>query len=287
MRVASVGLLLLLSAPLLAQERPLTDLTTFLAASRAKLELDEARQSGYVYLETRRERKLDASGRTVRETVNVYESYPGLPGQPRWERHLREDGRPVPPDDLARQDRERQQKVLAWVRDRERHPDKARAADARVRAERKRKAAAIVDDAVRIYEFRMLGRESMGGHDTIVLTFTPRRGMRPRTREGRVMAQVAGKAWVSEADHEVVRLEGEALDTIAVGLGLVARVHKGSRAAFERRKVNGEAWLPARASYTASARVMLVKLTRMGGVSEYSNYRKFSVDTDAVVKPSP
>jgi hypothetical protein len=284
MRAASVSLVLLLSMPLLAEQRPLPDLATFIAASRAKLELDEARQSGYVYLETRRERKLDASGRAVRETVNVYESYPGLPGQPRWERQIRKDGRAVPSDQLARRDRERQQKVMAWVRERERHPDLAREAEARERAERRRKQVAIVADAERIYEFQILGRETVGGHDTIVLRFSPRPGVAPHTREGRMMAHVAGKAWVSESEHEVVRLEGEALDTISVGLGVVARVHEGSRAAFERRKVNGEAWLPARVSYTASARVMLVKMMRLGGVSEYSNYRKFSVDTDAVVK---
>jgi len=284
MRIASVGLVLLLSMPLLAQERPLPELATFIAASRAKLELDEARQSGYVYLETRRERKLDASGRTVRETVNVYESYPGLPGQPRWERQMRKDGRAVPPEQLARRDRERQQKVVAWAHDRERYPDRARAADARERAERQRKQVAIVADAERIYEFRILGRDTVAGHDTIVLNFTPRPGVAARTREGRMMAHVAGKAWVSESEHELVRLEGEALETISVGLGVVARVHRGSRAAFERRKVNGEAWLPASASYTASARVMLLKMIRVGGVSEYSDYRRFSVDTDAVVK---
>jgi hypothetical protein len=60
---------------------------------------------------------------------------------------------------------------------------------------------------------------------------------------------------------------------------LLARVHKGSRAAFERR-VNGEEWLPARASYTATARVMLLKMLRIGGTSEFSNYRKFTVETE-------
>ena len=35
--------------------------------------------------------------------------------------------------------------------------------------------------------------------------------------------------------------------------------------AFERRKVNDEQWLPARATYTACARVMLVEVLRVGG----------------------
>ena len=40
-----------------------------------------------------------------------------------------------------------------------------------------------------------------------------------------------------------------------------------------------EAWLPAMATYTASARVALVKVMRRGGVMEFSDYKKFTVDT--------
>jgi hypothetical protein len=60
-------------------------------------------------------------------------------------------------------------------------------------------------------------------------------------------------------------------------------VHKGSRAMFERRKVNGEEWLPASASYTASARLFLVRRMRVGGVSEFADYRKFTVATETHV----
>jgi hypothetical protein len=51
--------------------------------------------------------------------------------------------------------------------------------------------------------------------------------------------------------------------------------------------VNGEQWLPARATYTASARVMLVRVLRIGGTSEFSDYRKFSVQTDTKIGKPP
>jgi hypothetical protein len=134
----------------------------------------------------------------------------------------------------------------------------------------------------------MLGRESIGGHDTIAFSFTPKKTPgRPRTREGRIMQKFAGKAWVSESEYELVRLEAEAQETVSFGLGLFARVHKGSKAAFERRKVGGEEWLPASATYTASARVALVKMMRVGGTSEFSDYRKFTVGTETAVKTPP
>ncbi len=57
---------------------------------------------------------------------------------------------------------------------------------------------------------------------------------------------------------------------------------QGSQASFRRRKVNDEAWLPAMATYSASARIGLVKVIRRGGTSEFSDYKKFSVDTSVI-----
>jgi hypothetical protein len=273
--------------PAVAQDRPLPDYATFMAEVRKRLEADDVRQSAYVYVETRREQKLDASGKATKETLDVFESYPALPGEFRWQRQTVKDGKPVSAADLARQDRERQKKVMDYARKLEREPDKVRAAEQKKRDEERRETERIVDDALRVYEIRMLGRETVGGHETIAFSFTPRKNAKPKTREGKIMRHFQGKAWVSEAEYEVVRLEAEAIETASFGLGLLARVHKGSKAAFERRKVNGEEWLPARATYTASARLFLVRRLRIGGTSEFSDYRKFTVATDTKVgKPT-
>jgi hypothetical protein len=283
-RLVAVVAVLLIAPWAVAQERSLPDLAPFLAEVRAHLQPDEARQSEYVYTETRRELKLDGSGRTTRETVSVYESYPALPGEPRWQRRIVEDGRPVPQKDLDKQDRERQQHVEDWLR-KQGGSEKAKAAAARERERRRREDAVALDDAFGVYDIRLLRRERLDGHDTIVASLTPRRNVRPRTREGKVLTHFVATAWVSESDYELVRLEAEAIDTVSFGLGLLARVHKGSRAAFQRQKVNGEAWLPARAEYTASARIMLLRRLRVGGMSTFSDYRKFSVATDTALKP--
>lgn len=283
MRVVIALLVALSFRPTAAQERPLPDFDTFVSEARKRLQADDVRQSEYVYVETRREQKLDGSGRATRETLNVYESYPALPGEFRWQRQTVKDGKPLPAAELAKRDQERQKKVLEYARRLEREPEKVRAAEAKKRAEEQRETEEAVDDALRVYEFRMLGRETVGGHETIVVSFTPRAAAKPKTREGKVMRHFAGKAWVSESEYELVRLEAEAIETASFGLGLLARVHKGSKAAFERRKVNGEQWLPARASYTASARVFLVKRLRIGGTSEFSDYRKFTVATETTV----
>jgi len=285
MRFICGCLVAVLAVPIAAQDRPLPDYASFMAEVRKRLEADDVRQSDYVYVETRREQKLDAAGTSTKETLNVFESYPALPNEPRWRRQIVKDGKPVPPADLADVDRDRQKKVLEYAKKLERNPEQVRDAERKKHEDERRDSERQVDDALRVYDIKMLGREVVNGYETIAVSFSPRKDAKPQTSEGKIMRHFAGKAWVSESEYEVVRIEAEAIDTVSFGLGLLARVHKGSKAAFERRKVNGEQWLPARATYTASARVMLVKVMRVGGTLEFSDYRKFSVETETKIKP--
>jgi hypothetical protein len=284
MRATLICLATLIAVPVFCQERPLPEAQGFLREVRSRLQPDEVRQSDYAYVETRKDQTLDKSGRPTRETVTVYESYPALPGEARWLRLISKNGVPVPAAELAKKDRERQEHVLKYARRIERQTDRDRAAEARRREKARRENEANVDEAFRVYDIRMLGREALGGYDTIVFSFAPKPGARPRTKEGKVLRHFAGKMWVSETEHEPVRLEVEVLDTASFGLGLV-RVHQGSHLAFERRKVNGEEWLPASASYTASARVLLLKRVRVSATMEFSDYRKFTVATETTVAP--
>jgi len=273
--------LMLLAARAPAQERPLPDPAAFLPEVKKRLQTDQTLQSSYSYVETRRERKLDDRGLATSESVKVFENYPGLPGEPRWERLISEDGRPVPADELAKKDRERREKAEEYARRLSAQPEKERERQARELDKDRRETAKIVDDAFRVYDVRMTGREVINGHSAIGFSLTPRRDARPQTRQGGIMRHFTGTAWVSESDYELVRLNVEATETVGIGLGLLARVHKGSRLSFERRKVNDEVWLPATASYSFNARVALVKMMRRDATLEFSNYRKFNVDTSS------
>jgi hypothetical protein len=259
------------------QERPLPDYETFTSQVKKHLATDEARQSGYTFIERRVEQRLDASGRTTEEAVKVFEVYPGLPGEDRYRRLIEEDGKPIPPDKLAQQDRERQRDVESYAQKLSSGPEREKATRA-IEKERARYAAAV-DDIFRVYDIRMAKRESIEGHNTILATLTPKADPKPRTEDGKIMSHFKALAWISESDYELVRAEIEAVDTLSFGLGLLARVHKGTVATYQRRKVNNEVWLPERVTWTASAKVLLLKSLRLRGVSEFSNYRKFTVDT--------
>jgi hypothetical protein len=266
-----------------AQDRPLPDLQMFAAHVREHLQTDEERQRDYTYVERRRQQKLDASGTIKDESVKVFEVYPGLPGEDRYRRLVEENGQPVLPAKLAKEDRERQKEAEEYARKLASDAERQKA-DRELQKERAKRAAAI-NDIFYIYDIRMLRREPIEGHDTILFSLTPRAGVTPRTDDGKVMRHFKARAWISESDYELVRIEIEAIDDLSIGLGLLARVHKGTTATFQRRKVNDEAWLPEAVTYRASGRLMLLKRVRIGGISEFSNYRKFTVDTSTTYTP--
>ena len=265
-----------------SSDRPLPELHPFLQQVRAHLQPDDERQVGYAFTYTERRVKFDSNGKAGSIAVKVTESYPGFaPGEPRWDRVIEEDGHRVPEATLQKKDDERQKEAEAFAR-----KLKDPAERARLRREREqdhREARERIDDVFRVYDIAMLGRESLEGHDTIVVSLTPRPNASPRTREGGWMKAFKGKAWLSESDYELVRLDVEAVDPVSIGLGLVARMNKGTTASFSRRKVDGETWLPARAEYRYNARILLLKAMREGGTVDFSNYRRFSVATTTAI----
>jgi hypothetical protein len=249
------------------------------------LATDEERQSGYMFVERRTEERLDGSGRSTRESVKVFEVYPGLPGEDRYRRLIEQDGKPVPQGKLAEKDRDRQKEVEAYSRRMSAPTDRQKETQ-HLQKERRRYESAV-DDVFRVYDIQMVRREPVDGHDTILATLTPKRGVKPATDDGKIMQHFKARAWISESDYELVRVEIEALDDLSFGMGLLARVHKGTTASYQRRKVNDEVWLPAQVTWTASARVLLLRRLRLRGIADFSGYRKFTVDTSTTYTTPP
>ena len=262
------------------------ELQPFLAQARTRLQTDNERQRSYIYVETQRERKLDGKGGVRSESVKVVESYPPLPGEDeRWERVLEEGGKRKTEAELAKQDAERQKTAEAVAKRLSSQTPGDRAKATRDYDKSRKEALDRINDLFIVYDIRMAGRERIDGHDTIALTLEPKPNSRPATREGKWMQYFRCRAWVSETDHELVKLNVEAIRDANIGFGLLARMNRGTVMTFTRRFVNNEVWLPARADYTIKARVLLLKRFLQGGTIEFSNYRKFTVDTATTIAP--
>jgi hypothetical protein len=196
---------------------------------------------------------------------------------------IEEDGRRKTDVELARQDAERRKTAEAVAR-RVTSPNEADRARATRDYERaRREALARINDIFLVYDIRMVGRERIDGHDTIALTLDPKPQATPVTREGKWMQYFKSRAWISERDYELVKLQVEAIRNANVGFGMLARMNTGTTMAFTRRWVNDEVWLPARAEYTIRARVLMLKRYREGGTIDFANYRKFTVDTATTI----
>jgi len=279
-----IALWVLAAISVRADDRPLPDVNLFIPEVKAKLATDEALQNGYVYNERTTTEKVDGSGRTVHSSEKLLEVYPGLPGEAPYRRLIEEDGHPVPADKLASEDRKRQRAIESYVN------ELATSAGARKDAERRdrerREDAEAIDEIFRVYAVQLVGRETLDGEETIVATLTPKVDAKPRTDDGKMMRHFRVRAWISEKEYEVVRVEVDAIDDLSLGWGLFARVHKGAHATYQRRKINNEAWLPADVTWTGSARVLLLKHLRERGRSQFFGYRKFSVGTSTTFTPA-
>jgi hypothetical protein len=55
---------------------------------------------------------------------------------------------------------------------------------------------------------------------------------------------------------------------------------------IQRRRINEEVWLPAKAHVTGSARILLLKKIEINTINEYSDYRKYTVDASIEYRTS-
>jgi hypothetical protein len=261
-----------------AQERPLPDAEPFLAQARAHLKTDRQLLSQYTYLERETKIHLSKFGTLTTGPVQVFEVYPGLEPDDTYRRLIDVDGKRRDPAELDKDDRRRQKHVLDEL-DRRRRED---AAERERRLQREAKAHhqddETLDDLRLVYQFTLVERQTLDGHPVIVIDFVPRPNAAPKTSDGKDMTKVKGRAWIAEDDYQLVRVSVEVLRDFSVAW-FIGRLYAGTMASYERRKINNEIWLPSRLRINASGRAFIRKF-HIDTVTEYSDYRKFSVETD-------
>ena len=263
-------------------EPVIEDTRAFLEEVRRNLQSDAALLEQYTFTETYTERKLDGGGAVKKTKVETYEVYPSVEPRKLYRRLVERDGHPVSEKELAEQDRKHEEKM---ARREARRAARTEAERAQREAEAQRKERAVIDEVFRMDEFRITGRELVDGRPAILIEFSPRPGYKPVTEGGKVIQKFAGKAWVDEADRQLVRLDATLLDNIGVGPIKIARLQKGASAYFVRRTINDEIWLPSEARFTGKAKVLLVFGGALDVMSRYFDYRKFSVGTEEEITP--
>jgi hypothetical protein len=212
----------------------------------------------------------------------VFQVYPGRDPDDTYRRLIEVDGKPRDPRELEAEDRKHQQRVLEQVRKREHESAADRARRAQREAKDRRDEEEMLDDLIRVYTFTLVERQVLNGRPMILVAFTPRADAAPKTDNGKLMTKIKGRGWVSESDYEVARVDFEMLDDLPFGL-VLGKIYKGTTGSLERRKANDEVWLPSEARFKGSGRA-LVRKFQLETVIEFSDYKKFSVETDTAFK---
>src|SRR6266498_1086751 len=193
--------------------QPLPELTYFVQEVRKNLRSDRLLLSNYTYLEKDTELRLDSNGNAVKTEVKVYEVYPALEQALTYRKLVSKNGKPLPRDELERQDRDYEAKIQGRARQ-----GQAEGSDARKRrtaeAEARRKEEEAIDEVFRLYQILMVGRETLSGKPAIVLEFKPRPGFLPKTNTGKILKGMEGRAWIDEQDRQLVRVDARLINTI-------------------------------------------------------------------------
>jgi hypothetical protein len=222
---------------------------------------------------------MSALGKVKEGPVKTYEVYPSPEPGNTYKRLVAVDGKPISQAELEKNDREHRENVFERMNESPEKKAKRAREEAKERAEEER----AIDDMFQLYDIRIVRREMLHGHPTVVVTFEPKPNYKSRTDEAKVMKKVRATAWIHETEYQIVRAELEAIENIGFGLGVLGKVYKGTTAEFLRTKVNGEVWLPSRARVTARGRALVRKFD-LDSVTEWSDYKKFVVKTDEVLR---
>jgi len=143
-----------------------------------------------------------------------------------------------------------------------------------------------ISSFLRACQFINPRRERFRGIDVLVFDFEGNPEYKPKNIVEHVAQELAGAIWVDEAQHEVVRLEAHLVKNFNLAGGLLASLQQGTSFTFEQAFVNNEVWLPTYEEAHVGARAFLLKGFRLGEITRYSDYQRFSVDTlSTIIKP--
>ena len=269
------------------QAQPLPPLQPFLAEARTHLVSDRLAQVHYTFEERQARYHHGADGKATQTLEKIIEWYPALEEDLNYQRVVSVNGTRVPAEDLERRDREYEKKIKDWAarvrRDGSSPGDRRRAKEAIEHV----KERGVIDELFLLYDIQMLHRDVVGGRPAIVFSLAPRPRFEPKQPDVQLARHFGGRVWFDEQEHQLVRIEMEALEGVSLALGFVARLSKGSRAEFERRRFDDGTWLPVRDRIDAGGRLLLVKRIELDQISEYRNYKPQPIDGIPAVGPVP
>ena len=235
------------------------------------------------YLYAFRERRTDIHtnpfGKLGTGGISEADVYPSPTPQLTYRRLTARNGVALTPQELEEQDREYQKRAAEVLR-----RLAAEEPDAKLR--REGAAARAVErghrritDVINALQFKIEGRAVHEGVPAIVVSFTPKPGAMPETRQGRIALKFNGKVWIDEAASEVMRVEAKAIEDISFGYGLIARLDEGTMATVTRRRIDRDIWLPTQLTINGRGRAAVIRTLVLDFKADWYDYRRLEGDS--------
>lgn len=263
-------------------QEDLPDVNTFMQNVMENLRSDYLLQNRYTFDMRQAKLKRDKNGDLQEVESNEYEVHPSLDRELTYSRHVAKNGKRLSPKDIEKQDREHNKKLEKLAKKLEKEGIDRDVYFLQLENTERQKESRTIQEVPRIYDIAIIGRETIAGHEAIQIEFHPRPDYKPFSRETKLLTKLAGKAWFSEQDYQLIKLNVEFIDNLTFVWGLLARLHKGSSIFLQRQYVNDEIWLPAELRVEGTARVLLVKKITINTINKFSNYKKFTVESKVI-----
>ena len=255
---------------------PLPDIPSLLQEVKVNEEEIENLLEKYTFTEKEIQRESDQTGQLREKESRVSELtfYKGY----RIRRVIEKNGKPLSPSETESEDK-RVEKRVRDIEKREAEKDKkAQEQDGPPDPERSKRVS--IADVLRGSKLVNPRRERFRGRPVIVFDFEPLPGYKPQKRQEKFFGKTVGAVWVDAADRQVARLEARLVDSYNVAGGLLASLKEGATFVLEKDRINDEIWLPTRADINLLVKVLMVKGINANTQIEFSNYKRFNVDSE-------
>jgi hypothetical protein len=237
-------------------------------------------KENYAGTRSEEETEFDKTGKISKRELHEY-SFFYLSGH-EVSTLLKKDGKPLSEEEQKKEN----EKVQKEIQDIEKRDAKKEAKEEKAREEGKDKKEdddVGIETFLRACQFVNPRRERFRGQDVLVFDFEPNPEFKPHKLAEKVVHELAGVVWIDEKARDVARLEAYFVGDFRFGGGVIANLQKGTSFVFEQAFINNEVWLPTYEEAHVGVRVLLVKAFKLNEVTRYSDYRRFNVESIAVI----
>ena len=240
-----------------------------------KQELRQKQQREYSYLETITTEHFHKDGALDKVESKTFRVTPSADGE--YRRLVAENGHPLPP----KEEKKEEEKFQEYL---EKQMELSEAERQRKTGEklgsRLSRFQTRLRQALDVYEFTPLPDEKLRGRRVRVFEFSPRVDYEPRSRDAKILHRLEGTVWIDPRQSQIAKLHIVFREDMKFFFGVFGRVSKGSEATAEQWQDENGLWLLDHVTASLDARFYFLKKYRRRIVYSYTDYERYSVETD-------